>query len=86
MRCPTLPTNHTRLAAEIRGVWLGKTVQKDDYILWATATLCFCGFLRSGEVTIPTKTAFDWTTYLTYRDIAVDEAQAPKVLKLHLKA
>ena len=55
-------------------------------MLWAAATLCFCGFLRSGEVTIPTEAAFDEATHLTFSDLAVDEVQAPKVLKVHLKA
>ena len=48
--------------------------------------MCFCGFLRSGEITIPTEAAFDEATHLTFSDLAVDEVQAPKVLKVHLKA
>ena len=75
----------TDLLRKMGRVRLGKTPWKDGCMLWAAATLCFCGFLRSGEITIPTEAAFDEATHLTFSDLAVDKVQAPKVLKVHLK-
>ena len=74
------------LLHKLHGVWLGKPAQKDGRMLWAAAILCFCGFLRSGEVTIPTESVFDEATHLTFSDLAVDQLHSPTMLKVHLKA
>ena len=74
------------LLHKLHGLWLGKTAQKDGRMLWAAAILCFCGFLRSGEVTIPTESAFDEATHLTFGNLAVDQLHSPTMLKVHLKA
>ena len=55
-------------------------------MLWAAVTLCFFGFLRSGEVTLPSDSAFDPATHLTFDDIIVDDITNPTLLKLRLKA
>ena len=55
-------------------------------MLWAAATLCFFGFLRSGEVTVPSDSEFDGTAYLTFRDVAIDRLQAPSMLRVRIKA
>ncbi len=55
-------------------------------MLWAASTVCFFGFLRAGELTIPSDNAFDPTTHLTVEDITIDDVANPSMLKLHLKA
>ena len=55
-------------------------------MLWAAATLCFFGFLRSGEVTVPADNAFDPSTHITFNDLSVDDPSNPRVVKLRLKA
>ncbi len=55
-------------------------------MLWAAASLCFFGFLRSGEVTIPTDTSFDKAVHLTFEDIAVDNLKDPTMVRARLKA
>ena len=42
-----------------RGSW-------DNVMLWAASLLCFFGFLRSGEITVPTDTGFDEGAHLTF--------------------
>ena len=46
----------------------------------------FWGFLRAGELTIPSDTAFDPTTHITVEDITIDGIANPSMLNLCLKA
>ncbi len=55
-------------------------------MLWAAATLCFFGFMRSGELTVPSDSAFDPAIHLTMEDITVNDIAKPSMLKLLLKA
>ncbi len=42
--------------------------------LWAAASPCFCGFLRSGEITVPSDRALDEAWHLAFKDIiALDQ-------------
>ena len=74
------------LSLKLRDVWLKGPRGGDGTMLWAAATLCFFGFLRSGEITVPSDSEFDASTHLTFRDVAVDKLQAPSMLKVHIKA
>ena len=55
-------------------------------MLWAAVTLCLVGFLRSGEVTIPSDHSFDPAAHITFSDISVDHIQDPQSVKLREKA
>ena len=59
--------------------------QEDHVMLWAAVTLSFFGFFRSGEVTVPSDSAFDPSAHLTFEDVSVDQITDPRVLKVHLK-
>ncbi len=50
-------------------------------MLW-TASLCFFGFLRSGEITVPSDAAFDEGTHLSFSDVTVDRLDDPSRLKV----
>ena len=54
-------------------------------MLWAAASLCFFGFFRSGEITVPSLTSFDTSKHLAWGDIALDSIDNPQTLKVHLK-
>jgi len=54
-------------------------------MIWAAATLCFFGFFRSGEITVPTEKAFDSTKHVAWGDAAIDSTEDPQLLKVHLK-
>ena len=57
----------------------------DNTMLKAAATLCFFGFFRSGEITVPSTSAFEERRHLAWGDIAVDQASPPAVVRVHLK-
>ena len=78
VRLPITPD----LLFELKSVWVGKTAYWDGYMLWAAAALCFFGFLRSGEITIPSDTCFDEGAHLSFKDVAVDSL----LIRVRLKA
>ena len=55
-------------------------------MLWAVATMCFFGFLRSGEVVVPSDRAFKPTVHLAYADVRIDSQVSPRMLEVRLKA
>ena len=58
----------------------------DNVMLWAASLTCFFGFLRSGEITVPSPSCFDPSAHLCLADISVNDAQQPSIIRLHLKA
>ena len=42
--------------------------------------------MRSGELTIPTASAYDEGAHLSFDDVAVDCVHDPHILRVHLKA
>ena len=58
----------------------------DSIMLWAAACVCYFGFLRSGEITIPTLGAFCPETHLSIRDVSVDRPGRPEIIHIKLKA
>ena len=65
--------------------WEKQGLSQDHVMLWAAVTLSFFGFFRSGEVTVPSDSAFDPSAHLTLEDISVDQITVPRVMKVHLK-
>ena len=53
--------------------------------MWAAATVCFFGFFRSGEITVPSVAAFDTTVHLAWGDVAVDNPSKPTAICIKLK-
>ena len=45
----------------------------DERLLWATAALCFFGFFRAGEITVPSASAFDARINLSWGDVSIGE-------------
>ena len=57
----------------------------DNIMIWAASLVCFFGFLRSGEITIPSVTNYDASTHLNPSDISVDVPSQPTVVQLRIK-
>lgn len=74
------------LLQKMRGAWINRSAGRDEKMLWAAASLCFAGFLRSGEITVPSDRAFDEAQHLTVQDVAVDSLASPSMLRVKIKA
>ena len=62
IRLPITPS----ILRQIYAHWNATTdsVQPDVIMLWAAASLCFFGFFRAGELTVPSQTTFDPSQHL----------------------
>ena len=59
------------------------TASYQETMLWAAATVCFFGFFRAGEITVPRSSAFDARVHLCWGDVAI--ADTGGVLRVFLK-
>ena len=57
----------------------------DGAMLWAAACMCFFGFLQSGEVVVPSDTAFNKHTHMAAGDVRVDNNTDPHYSEMHIK-
>lgn len=81
VRLPITPA----ILRRIKALWSTKATDHNKIMLWVAACLCFFGFFRAGEITIPTAKAFDPKIHLSWGDIAVDDITKPSVLQVSLK-
>ena len=84
---PRLPITPVILE-KLRKYWAfsSKLERYDSTMLWAVSCMCFFGFLRTGEVVVPSDTGYDPTVHLTYGDVKVDEVQKPSYVEVTVKA
>ena len=62
---PRLPIS-PELLLKLRSVWFrGSTINRDQMMLWAAAVLCFFGFMRSGEITVPSEESYEECSHLS---------------------
>ena len=59
--------------------------QYQEIMLWAACCTAFFGFLRVGEMTVPTKTAFNDSIHLSLGDVALDSRSTPTIIWLMIK-
>ena len=64
-RLPNTPD----LLLSIRSVLERKSINQDTIMIWAACCTCSFGFLRSGEITVPSQKEFDPGAYLCYGDV-----------------
>ena len=81
VRLPITPA----ILCQLRDYWDTKAADQDIIMLWAASVLCFFGFFRSGEITIPTLQGFNSTRHLSWGDVSVDNSHSPKTLRVRLK-
>ena len=81
-RLPITP----ELLLRMKQSWERAGATWDNSMLWAPSTLYFFGFLRSGEITVPTESSFDEGAHLTFDDVTVDCISNPQMLKVKIKA
>lgn len=81
-RLPITP----QILLQLQSVWQSHPVPSDAVMLWAASCMCFFGFLRSGEVVVPSDAGYDQSYHLSVGDVRVDDINAPTCLEVHIKA
>ena len=81
VRLPVTPS----ILSRIKDYWSAKSSDLNFIMLWAAACLCFFGFFRSGEITVPSTHTFDPAVHLSWGDVAVDNPTSPTAIRVHLK-
>lgn len=70
----------------IKKVWNKEPSRFNNIMLWAACSLCYFGFLRSEEITVPSESAYDKAVHLNRADLAVDRVANPSIIKVTIKA
>ena len=70
----------------LRTSWSAMPGGVDAKMLWAAAILGFFGFLRSGEMTVPSTGGFNPGVHLGWQDVATNSVANPTMVKVRLKA
>ena len=69
----------------LRASWERLEAHFNGAMLWAAGCMCFFGFLRCGEVVVPSDLSFDATSHLAAGDVRVDDTSNPQYLQGHIK-
>ena len=80
-RLPISPS----ILRKIKAVWESSASDPDTLMLWAACCTAFFGFLRVGEMTVPSDSSYDASVHLSLADVAVDDSAAPTVVRLRIK-
>lgn len=71
---------------KLRATWERDRRNHDNIMLWAASCTCFFGFLRSGEVTVPSMREYDPEGHLSEGDVALDSQKNPSIVRVNIKA
>ena len=82
LRLPITPSILLRL----RSVWERNSEDHESIMLWAACCVCFFGFMRAGEITVPSQTAYDAGVHMNFGDVSVDDILKPAMISLQLKS
>ena len=74
------------LLRKIKGVWDPRAGEVDVVMLWAACCLAYFGFMRIGELTVPSDGAYDASAHLLWGDIMVDDPACPSRMEVRIKA
>ncbi len=69
------------LLRKIKGVWNSRAHEADVVMLWAACCLAYFGFMRIGELTVPTDDGYDASCHLSWGDVMVDDPAHPSSIK-----
>ncbi len=81
VRLPITPA----ILHKLHGVWSAQNHDGDTAMLWAAALVCFYGFCRAGEISIPSLSAYEARKHLSWGDVMADSTSDPKVVQVHIK-
>ena len=81
-RLPITPA----IMRQLRSVWEKDPKNGDHIMLWAACCTCFCGFFRSGEITVPSAKEYDPGAHLSFGDVTLDSCENPTLAQINIKA
>lgn len=70
------------LLRKMRTIWESHTVNFNGIMMWAAFCLCYFVLLRSGEITVPSESAYYKGEHLSFTDVTVDSVSYPQILKV----
>jgi hypothetical protein len=85
------PPKRTRLPItpnilrDIKALWSPREQDPDIIMLWAASCVCFFGFFRAGELTVPSEGCYEPSHHLNFQDVAVDDPADPSIMRIHIK-
>lgn len=71
---------------KLRKSWEQKCHHPDYIMLWAAYCTCFFGFLRSGEITVPSLKEYDPKGHLSAGDVSLDSLSDLSIVRVFIKA
>ncbi len=74
------------LLRKIKSVWDPRAHEADIVMLWAACCLAYFGFMRIGELTVPTEDGYDASSHLSWGDVSVDDPNSPSRMEVRIKA
>ena len=80
-RLPITPS----LLRRLKGVWSRAGSEMDTKLIWAASCIGFFGFLRAGEMTVPSESDYNPTVHLNHSDIALDHKSHPSLVRITIK-
>ena len=81
---PRLPIT-TDVLGKLFDVLSARPQSHSNILLWAACSVCFFGFFRAGEITVPSRVSFTSNRHLSWGDVCVDSITQPGMVKVHLK-
>ena len=82
---PRLPITPPILR-QLKRAWETMEDSFNGRMLWAAARMCFFGFLRTGEVLVPSRALYDAEVHLSIDDVKLDNRDKPSYLLVQIKA
>ena len=73
------------LMRNLRCYWRSNHTERDYIMLWAVACMCFFGFMRTGELVVPSDSGFDPSCHLAAGDVFVNNRSSPSYLVVNVK-
>ena len=84
MFCVECAARRVELRA-IKALWSQQPLSYATVMLWAAFYTGFFGFLRAGDFTMSSLSAFDAASHLTPQDITTASHENPTLARLHIK-
>ena len=81
-RLPITP----EILLQLRAVWEQAPRDANNIMLWAACTMCFFGFLRVGEIAVPSSQSYDAGAHLSVGDVTLDNREQPSLVQVTIKA